>query len=109
MEHRTSAELKGFAAVIRPEKLSRKELLERWASALEKRQGARLRTLREIEITSEGTVGTAGRELPADCSLRGPSVAIGRSDERYIAKSHVFWRRIGSFTMWSVIAISVRL
>src|SRR6476619_580417 len=25
MEHRTSAELKGFAAVIRPEKLSRKE------------------------------------------------------------------------------------
>jgi hypothetical protein len=49
MEHRTSAELKGFAAVIRPEKLSRKELLERWASALEKRQGARLRTLREIE------------------------------------------------------------
>ena len=49
MEHRTSAELKGFAAVIRPEKLSRKELLERWASALEKRQGAGLRTLREIE------------------------------------------------------------
>ena len=49
MEHRTSAELKGFAEVIHPQKLSRKELLERWALALEKRKGARLRTLREIE------------------------------------------------------------
>jgi hypothetical protein len=49
MEHRTSAELKGFAAVIRPQKLSKKELLERWALALEKRKGARLRTLREAE------------------------------------------------------------
>ena len=44
MEHRTSAELKGFAEVIRPQKLSKKELLERWALALEKRKGARLRT-----------------------------------------------------------------
>jgi hypothetical protein len=49
MEHRTSAELKGFAEVIRPQKLSKKELLERWALALEKRKGARLRTLRETE------------------------------------------------------------
>jgi hypothetical protein len=49
MEHRTSAELKGFAAVIRPQKLSKKELLERWALALEKRKGTRLRTLRETE------------------------------------------------------------
>jgi hypothetical protein len=49
MEHRTSAELKGFADVICPQKLSKKELLERWALALEKRTGARLRTLREIE------------------------------------------------------------
>ena len=49
MEHRTSAELKGFAAVICPQKLSRKELLERWALALEKRKGTRLRTLRETE------------------------------------------------------------
>jgi hypothetical protein len=49
MEHRTSAELEGFAEVIRPQKLSRKELLERWALALEKRKGARLRTLRETE------------------------------------------------------------
>ena len=49
MEHRTSAELKGFAAVIRPQKLSKKELLERWALALEQRRGDRLRTLRETE------------------------------------------------------------
>jgi len=49
MEHRTSAELEGFAEVIRPQKLSRKELLERWALALEKRKGARLCTLRETE------------------------------------------------------------
>jgi hypothetical protein len=49
MEHRTSAELKGFAEVIRPQTLSRKELLERWALALERREGARLRTLRETE------------------------------------------------------------
>jgi hypothetical protein len=49
MEHRTSADLKGFAKVIRPQKLSKKELLERWALALEKRKGARLCTLRETE------------------------------------------------------------
>jgi hypothetical protein len=49
MEHRTSAELKDFAAVICPQSLSKKELLERWALALEKRKGARLRTLRETE------------------------------------------------------------
>jgi hypothetical protein len=45
MEHRTSAEIEGFAAVIRPQKLSKKELLERWALALERRKGARLCTL----------------------------------------------------------------
>jgi hypothetical protein len=49
MEHRTSAELKGFAEVIRPRALSRKELLERWALALERRGDAPLRTLRETE------------------------------------------------------------
>ena len=49
MEHRTSAEFKGFAEVIRPQTLSTKELLERWALALERREGARLRTLRETE------------------------------------------------------------
>ena len=49
MEHRSSAELEGFAAVIRPQKLSKKELLERWALALEMRKGARLCTLRETE------------------------------------------------------------
>jgi hypothetical protein len=49
MEHRTSAELEGFAAVIRPQKLSKKQLLERWALALEKRKGTRVYTLRETE------------------------------------------------------------
>jgi len=49
MEHRTSAELEGFAEVISLQKLSKKELLERWALALEKRKGTRLRTLRETE------------------------------------------------------------
>jgi hypothetical protein len=49
MEHRTSAELKGFADIIRPQKLSRKERLERWALALDKRKGARLSTLRGTE------------------------------------------------------------
>ena len=42
MEHRTSAELKGVADVIHPQKLSKKELLGRWALALEKRRGVRL-------------------------------------------------------------------
>jgi len=49
MEHRTSAELRGFAEVISPQKLTRKELLERWALALERRKGVRLCTLRETE------------------------------------------------------------
>jgi hypothetical protein len=52
IEHRTSADLEGFAAVIHPQKLSKKELLERWALVLEKRKGARLRTLRETEYQS---------------------------------------------------------
>jgi hypothetical protein len=42
LEHRTSAELKGLAQVIHPQKLSKKERLERWALSLEKRKGARL-------------------------------------------------------------------
>jgi hypothetical protein len=49
MEHRTTAELKGFAEVIHPHKLSKKELLERWVLALDKRKGTRLCTLRETE------------------------------------------------------------
>ena len=52
MEHRTSAEFKGYAAVIRPQELSKKELFERWALALEKRKGFRLCTLRETEHKS---------------------------------------------------------
>ena len=49
MEHRTHAELVALAAVIRPQKLTKKDLLQRWALALERRKGARLRTLRETE------------------------------------------------------------
>lgn len=49
MEHRTHAEFDGLATIIRPQKLTKKELLERWALALERRKGARLRTLRETE------------------------------------------------------------
>jgi hypothetical protein len=49
MEHRTSAEFKGHATVIRPQELSKKELLARWALALEKRQDSHLCTLRETE------------------------------------------------------------
>ena len=49
MEHRTPAELRGFAEVIYPQKISKRERLERWALALEKRRGTRLRTLRETE------------------------------------------------------------
>src|SRR4029450_8483314 len=49
MEHRTTAELKGFSEVIHPHKLSKKELLERWVLALDKRKGTRLCTLRETE------------------------------------------------------------
>jgi hypothetical protein len=49
MEHRTHAELDGLAAIIRPQQLSKKERLDRWALALERRKGIRLRTLRETE------------------------------------------------------------
>ena len=48
MEHRTSAEFKGYAAVIRPQELSKKELLERWRWHL-KNERAPPRTLRETE------------------------------------------------------------
>jgi hypothetical protein len=51
MEHRTSDQLRGLADVIFPQELSKKERLERWALALEKRKGTRLSTLRETEYT----------------------------------------------------------
>ena len=83
MEHRTSAELSGLAEVIHPQKLSKKELLERWALALEKPKGCSLKhPARDRTQTSGGTVGSVARELPADRSLRGPGAAVGRSDER---------------------------
>ncbi|WP_072394571.1 hypothetical protein [Hyphomicrobium sp. CS1GBMeth3] len=48
MEHRTLEELDG-SSVICPQNLSKRELLERWALALENRRGDYLRTLRETE------------------------------------------------------------
>ena len=65
MEYRTHAELEGLAAVIRPQKLTKNELLERWALALEKRKGARLRTLRERPNTNQRRNGRlCGRTTP---------------------------------------------
>ena len=83
MEHRTSAELEGFAEVIRPQRLSKKELLKRWALALEMRKGTRLCTLRETEYkpVKERSALRQGNS-PVDCSLRGPGAALGWSDER---------------------------
>jgi hypothetical protein len=85
MEHRTSAEIEGFAAVIRPQKLSKKQLLERWALALEKRKGnPPVHPERDRIQTGKGTVGSTARELPADCSVRRSGAAVGRSGERPI-------------------------
>ena len=83
MEHRTSAELKGFAAVIRPQRALEEGAPREVGSGTRKPKGyPPAHPERDRIQTGEGTVGFTGRELPADCSLRGPSVAIGRSDER---------------------------
>ena len=82
MEHRTSAELQGFAEVTHPRQLSKKELLQRWASGTCEAKGCPFTYPERDRIqTSEGTVSSAARELPADRSLLGPS-AISRSEER---------------------------
>jgi hypothetical protein len=49
MEHRSSAEFAKLGNVIRPQRLSRKQRLMRWALALESRKGTHLATLTEIE------------------------------------------------------------
>jgi hypothetical protein len=101
MEHRTSAELKGFAAVIRPQKLSKKELLERWALALENRKGTRLRTLRETEykpvkersaLQQENSPLTVAFEDPV---LRSAGLTSDRFGEvaRFFGLSHCRLRR----------------
>jgi hypothetical protein len=122
MEHRTSAEIEGFAAVIRPQKLSKKELLERWALALEKRKGARLCTLREIEhkpvkersaLRQESSPLTVAFEDPV---LRSAGLASDRFGEaaRFFGLSH--WQlhdvvcncHFGGTVAAEVVAASVR-
>jgi hypothetical protein len=47
---RTVEEIAGAGEIIRPDRLSREDKLERWAAALERLGGARLATLRETEF-----------------------------------------------------------
>ena len=93
MEHRTSAEFKGYAAVIRPQELSKKELLERWSLSLEKRKGFRLCTLRETEHKSlKEQVSLRKDNSPLTVAFRGSGAAIGRSGERSIWRGRtLFW------------------
>ena len=93
MEHRTSAELKGVADVIHPQKLSKKERLERWALALEKRRGVRLRTLRETEYRPAKEQSALRQEnFPLTVAFEDPVTAVGWSHERYIRRScTLFW------------------
>lgn len=96
MEHRTSAELKGFADVIRPQELSKKELLGRWALALEKRKGARLYTLRETEhkpVTERSALQQENSPLSVafdDPVLRSAGLASDKFGEvaRFFGLSH---------------------
>ena len=123
MEHRTSAELEGFAEVICPEKLSKKELLERWALALEKRKGTRLSTLRETEykpakersaLQQENSPLTVAFDDPV---LRSAGLASDRFGEvaRFFGLSH--WQlhdvvcncHFGETVAAEVVAARVRL
>jgi hypothetical protein len=92
MEHRTSAELEGFAAVIRPQKLTKKELLERWALALEKRKGARLRTLRETEYKPAKERSALQQEnSPLSVAFEDPVLrSAGLTSDRFGEVAHFF-------------------
>jgi hypothetical protein len=85
MEHRTSAELESFAEVIRPQKLSRKELLDRWALALETRKGARLCTLRETEhIPAKERSALRQDNSPLTVAFEDPVLrSAGLTSDRY--------------------------
>ena len=91
MEHRTSTELKGLAEVIHPQKLSERERLERWALALDKCKGTRLRTLRETEYKPANEQSALRQENSADGRLRGSDSAVGRSDKRQIWRRRTFF------------------
>jgi hypothetical protein len=98
-----------FGWATLPQKLSKKELLERWALALEKRKGARLCTLREIEHKSVKERSTLRQESsPLTVAFEDPVLrSAGLATDS--AKLRAFLDcRIGSFTTWSVTAISAR-
>jgi hypothetical protein len=122
MEHRTSAELKGFAEVIRPQKLSKKELLERWALALEKCKGTRLCTLRETEykpVKERSALRQGNSPLTVafeDPVLRSAGLASDRFGEvaRFFGLSHgqlhevVYYCHFGETVAAEVVAARVR-
>src|SRR5262245_13598280 len=70
---RVSMRLWVFAEVIRPQELSKKELLERWALALERREDAGLRTLRETEYkTAEEQSALREENSPLTVAFEDP-------------------------------------
>ena len=107
MEHRTSAEFKGYAAVIRPQELSKKELLERWSLSLEKRKGFRLCTLRETEhksLKEQVSLRKDNSPLTLPSRIRCCDRQVWRAIN--LARSHDFLGyHLGSFTTWCVTAI----
>ena len=107
MEHRTSAEFKGYAAVIRPQELSKKELLERWSLSLEKRSGLRLCTLRETEhksLKEQVSLRKDNSPLTLPSRIRCCDRQVWRAIN--LARSHDFLGyHLGSFTTWCVTAI----
>src|SRR5438876_12348095 len=109
MEHRTSAEIEGFAAVIRPQKLSKKELLERWALALEKRKGVRLCTLREIEHKPVKERSALRQESsPLTVAFEDPVLrSAGLASDRFGDVARFLGRRIGHFHVLSGTCLSV--
>ena len=93
MEHRTSAQLRGIADVIFPQELSKKERLERWALALEKRKGTRLSTLRETEYTPVNERSALRQEnSPLTVAFEDPVLrSAGLTSDRFDDVAH--WQR----------------
>jgi hypothetical protein len=75
MEHRTSAELKGL----------RRSLI----LSLEKRKGARLRTLREVEYKPGKEQSALRQENPPDRSLRGRGAGARLCVAAMVTRIHV--------------------
>ena len=110
MEHRSATELKGLAEVIHPQTLSKKELLERWALALEKRKGARLSTLRETEYRPVEEQSALRQEnSPLTVAFEDPVLrSAGLTSDKFGDVARFLDCRIGSFTRWSATAVSGR-